>query len=137
MGPAPVAPGAQHSQRDPFAIWWAFGRTQLSEQTPTSPPSFALRVGGEGHLAWMVLEEGCGGWMPVITWKGVAGLAAEGARGPGHNPCPYLAGLGHWGWSPGWRCPTLEPPDTQVGGGLTQLLEPRYEIQKLSINLGM
>lgn len=27
-GPAPVPLDAQHSQRDPFFIWWALGRTR-------------------------------------------------------------------------------------------------------------
>lgn len=77
-------------------------------------------------------------WMPVITWKRVAGLAAEGAQGPGHNPA--LAGrAGSLGTEPWMEVPHIRAPGYTSRGGrdtLTQLLELRCETQKLSINLG-
>lgn len=57
-----AGPDAQLSQRDPFAIWWAFGRTQsCMSRHSLRPQALPSEWAGRGTLAWMVLEKDEGG----------------------------------------------------------------------------
>lgn len=84
--------------------------TELSEQTPTSPPSSALRVGGEGHPG---LDGARGGMWGVDAGNHMEGGGRAGSRGspgPWAQPLPLPGRAGSLGTEPWIEVPHIRAP---------------------------